>query len=138
MNPFYIGVPLYLAFGLIGYLVREYAIGKLEALELGTLAKSMRWHRLSFLKASVILLLMFFVFRYSFPALAETWFLIFLFMWAIAIVFFEVSGWRKCRILNYSKQFVKPYMVSRISSILGALCFLGAMAATPFVELNAK
>jgi len=57
---------------------------------------------------------------------------------ALAAVGFEIRGCRAAGIPGLSSTFNMPYLVSRALSITGLLCLLGAMAATPFVNLKPR
>src|SRR5260370_11229130 len=130
MNPFTIGLPAFLGGVFVGYLLHEYSIGRLTALELGTLTVSMRPIRLRYLFSMVAVLVVFVVLRFSMPQRMNFWFLLFLSLGAGFTVGFEVYGWRKCIFGRFSRSFVAPYAASRIFTLSGLLALIVAMAAT--------
>jgi hypothetical protein len=130
MNPFTIGLPAFLGGVFFGYLLREYSLGRLTAIELGTLSVNMRPIRLRYLASIVVALAVFATFRFAMPRLQNLWFLIALSIFAIVTVGFEVYGWHKFIVGKYSRTFTAPYTVSRIFTVLGFLVLVVAMAAT--------
>jgi hypothetical protein len=117
MNPFTIGLPAFLASVFVGYLLREYSIGRLTALELGTLSVSMRPIRLRYLLSMIAVVGVFLVLRFSIPRLMNLWFLLVLSLGMGLTLVFEVDGWRKCIFGRFARSFVTPYAVSRILSL---------------------
>ena len=85
-NPFLIGLPACAVCLFAGYLLREFAVGKLSAEQLGSLDKSLRPTRIRFIVSTVAVSLVFFAVRYSIPRLATTWFEIVLFVTAAMTV----------------------------------------------------
>jgi hypothetical protein len=137
MNPFFIGIPAFAACVFFGYLLREFAVGKLSAEQLGCLDKGLRPYRIRYVISTVALLLVFITVRYSVPRLATEWFETTLSLLAIATVGFEFVGWRTSALTGLTSSFKVPYLASRILSIGGILCLLVTMAATPFVDFKA-
>jgi len=136
MNPFYIGIPAFLGGTLIGYGLREFSLGRISAEQLGNLSMSMRPTRLRYLWVMLSILAAFLLVRFSLPSLTDTWFLLFLFLAAVVSVGFEVHGFRQFFLGNLPHSFVRPYMISRLFTLLGVLALIGAMAATSFVSLS--
>ena len=115
---------------LLGYFLREYSLGRLTPLEVGTLSANIRPFRLRYVGFVVVGLLLYAILRFSIPTLTNLWFLIFLCLCTIATIGFEIYGWRKCIAGKYSRAFSAPYTVSRVFTNLGILVLVGALAAT--------
>ncbi len=124
MIPFTISLLL-----LLGYFLREYSLGRLTPLEVGILSANVRPFRLRYVAFVVVGLLVFAILRFAIPKLTNLWFLIFLFLCAVATIGSEVSGWRKCIAGKYSRAFAALYTVSRVFTNLGILVLVGALAA---------
>jgi hypothetical protein len=133
MNPFMIGLPAFIGGGLCGYLLREFSVGRLTALELGTLSVNMRPVRLRYLVSMVVTFAAFAALRFAVPKLMNSWFLLFLSLCAIETIGFEVYGWRKFIVGKFARKFTAPYTASRIVTVAGILVLIAAMAATVLV-----
>jgi hypothetical protein len=133
MNPFLIGIPVFFAGVLIGYLLREFSVGRLTALDLGTLSLDMRPVRLRYLAFMVAALAAFAVLRFTIPSLMNLWFLIFLSICAIATLGFEVYALRKFIFRKFPRAFMTPYVASRVFTISSMLVLIGTMAATVLI-----
>jgi hypothetical protein len=133
MNPFTVGLPAFLAGTFFGYILREFSVGRLTALELGTLDVNMRPVRLRYLFSMVVTIAAFAALRFSLPKLMNFWFLLFLSLCAIETVGFELYGWRRFIVGKFSRAFIAPYTVSRILTVSGILVLIVAMAATVLV-----
>jgi hypothetical protein len=133
MNPFTLGLPAFLAGAFFGYILREFSVGRLTALELGTLDVNMRPVRLRYLVSMVVTIAVFAALRFSLPRLMNFWFLLFLSLCAIETVGFEVYGWRRFIVGKFPRAFITPYTASRILTVSGILVLIVAMAATVLV-----
>ena len=138
MNPFLIGLPAFLALSFLGYLLREFATGRISAEQLGSLDKRLRPYRIRYVVIAVAMLAVFFAIRFSVPLLVDVWFVTFLSLFALVTLAFEYTGWRTTVLAGLPNSFKVPYFVSRVVSITGLMCLLGAMAATSFVGPNAS
>ena len=128
-----IGLPVFVGGALVGYLVREFAVGRLTPLELGTLSVNLRPLRLRYICSMGTVLAAFFVLRFSIPKLMNFWFLFFLGVCAAITVGFEFYGWRQFVAKKFSRGFVFPYSVSRLITTATTLVLYGALAATVLV-----
>jgi hypothetical protein len=133
MNPFTIGLPAFGIGAVLGYLLREYSLGRLSAIETGTLSVDLRPTRLRYIWYMGATLAGFLVLRFSFPNLMNWWFLIFLSVYALGTIGFEVYAWRKFIAGRYPRGFVTPYAISRVLTVSGVLALACAMAAMDLV-----
>jgi hypothetical protein len=136
MNPFFIGIPACIAFVFLGYLLREFAVGKLSPEQLGLLDQGLRPYRIRYVVSTVVLLLAFVTLRYVLPRLITEWFEATLSLLSVSTVGFEFVGWRTPALTTLSSSFRAPYLISSVLSIAGILFLLGAMATTPFVDFK--
>jgi hypothetical protein len=133
MNPFIIGLPAFIGGAFIGYLLREYSVGKLSAEQVGILSTSMRPTRLRYLWSMLAALALFFAARFAMPSHQNVSFLLFLGSAAILTVSFEVYGWRRSELNKLHRTFVWPFFISRVVTVSGTLVLIAAMAATAFM-----
>jgi hypothetical protein len=137
MNPFLIGLPAFVALTFLGYLLREFAVGKLSAEQLGSLDKRLRPNRIRYVLVAVAMLAVFLAVRFSIPSQVDVWFVTFLSLFALVTLAFESVGWRATVRAELPNSFKTPYLISRVLSIAGVMFLLGAMAATSFVGIEA-
>lgn len=133
MNTFTIGL---LAFGigsLLGYLLREYSLGRLSVNETGTLSVDLRPTRIRYIWYMGVTLAGFLILRFFSPVLMNWWFLIFLSIYALGAIGFEIYAWRKFIAGRYPRGFVTPFAISRVLTVAGVLALAGAMASTVLV-----
>lgn len=129
MNPFYIGLPVWLLCFFAGYGIREYATGKMSVEHIGITTLALRSNRLKFVTFSVGLLLVFLVLRFGLPLYLNLWFLLALTTFAFGSIYFEVRACRTILKLAPPKS-ARLLVASEVVGLLGLLCLLCAMAAT--------
>ena len=133
MNPFFIGLPAFLALLLFGYLLRERSLGLLDTTQAGTLVLRVRPHRIRLLKFWAGLIAIFMVLRFSLPRMQNVWFLSVLSISMIAIAYTYWASWKTLRGQEFPSSFHRQYGVSMVLDFLGYAFLLGSMASTVFI-----
>jgi hypothetical protein len=129
MNPFYIGLPGWAVCAFAAYAIRERAIGRLSAEQIGQVTLAQRSDRISLLMCSAVILVIFLALRFSLPGRQNLWFVLLLAATAAVSVYFEVKACKSIVVLLPSAP-ARTLVVARGIALLGLLCLVGAMAAT--------
>lgn len=129
MNPFYVGLPVFLLGTLCAYGFHEKAIGRMSAEQIGMVTLALRSERIYLLLCSAGILVVFLALRFGLPGQQDLWFLSALAVGAAVSVYFET---RACRsVVSLVPQGpARTLVVSGVIGQAGLLCLLGAMAAT--------
>lgn len=129
MNPFYVGLPVWLLCTLGAYGLRERAIGRMSAEQIGVVTLAQRADRINLLAYSSGILIVFLALRFGLPERQNLWFLLLLSASAAVSVRFEARGCRAIFSLVPQGP-ARTLVASRVIGLVGLLCLVIAMAAT--------